>query len=81
LAHGEFLPWLKENVPFAVRTAQDYMRLHRYRDKCASLAHLQEAYRKIEEIETQERQSEGPGDALSPGFTDTKLTPKSEIQL
>lgn len=45
-------------MPFAERTAQDYMRLYRYRDKTASLADLQEARRKIEEIETAEKQSE-----------------------
>ncbi|MDY7028625.1 MAG: DUF3102 domain-containing protein [Spirochaetota bacterium] len=58
LAHGEFLPWLKENVPFSEDTAERYIQLFAYRDKTASVADLQDAYKKIEEIETAEKQSE-----------------------
>ena len=47
LAHGQWLPWLKTNVPFAERTARNYMRCHVERDrlKTASVADLGEAYR------------------------------------
>lgn len=30
--HGEWLPWLKTNMPFSERTASRYMRLARHRD-------------------------------------------------
>jgi hypothetical protein len=31
--HGTWLPWLEENFDGSARTAQEYMRLYRYRDK------------------------------------------------
>ncbi|MDY7026702.1 MAG: DUF3102 domain-containing protein [Spirochaetota bacterium] len=58
LKHGDFLPWVKANMPFAERTAQRYMKLHEYRDKCDRVADLQEAYKQIETIEAQEKQTE-----------------------
>ena len=58
LSHGEFLPWLKANMPFAERTAQNYMKVHAYRAKTQGLADLQEVYRQIETIEAQEKQGE-----------------------
>lgn len=33
LRHGEFTPWLEANIPFTDRTARNYMRLYRERDK------------------------------------------------
>lgn len=47
LAHGQWLPWLKANIPFAERTARNYMRCHAERErlKSASVADLGEAYR------------------------------------
>jgi hypothetical protein len=46
LKHGEFIPWLKANIPFAETTARNYMRLYRERDrlKTATVAGLKEAY-------------------------------------
>jgi hypothetical protein len=60
LPHGEFLPWLKENMPFSDETARKYMKLFQYSDtdKIQSAWNLQEAYRQIESIEAQERQTE-----------------------
>ena len=47
LPHGQWLPWLKANIPFAERTARNYMRCHTERDrlKSASVADLTDAYR------------------------------------
>ena len=47
LAHGQWLPWLRENAPFAERTARDYMRFYYRRDelKTARLADLSDARR------------------------------------
>ena len=58
IGHGEFLPWLNSSVSFSERTAQNYMRVYHHSDKTASVADLQEAYRVVERIETQERQTE-----------------------
>ena len=33
LAHGEWLPWVKENLSFSERVARDYMRFHDRRDE------------------------------------------------
>ncbi len=54
MPHGEFLPWLEE-LPFAERTARNYMKLFEYRSKTATIADLQEAYHQIEQIEYDEK--------------------------
>jgi hypothetical protein len=41
--HGEWLPWLKANVPFTPRQAQNYMKLA----KCEVTSHLDEQWRVI----------------------------------
>jgi len=43
LSHGEFLPWIEGYLSFSERTARDYMRIYRYRDKTANVADLREA--------------------------------------
>ena len=58
LKHGQFLPWIEKKLPFAERTAQNYMRLYVYRDKTATLADLQSAYMLIEKLEAQDRTAE-----------------------
>ena len=57
LEHGQFLPWVS-TLPFAERTARNYMRLYDYRDKTASVANLQEAYKQIESLEAGEKRRE-----------------------
>lgn len=43
--HGEWLPWIKANLPFSERTARDYLRFYANREelKSANLADLTEA--------------------------------------
>jgi hypothetical protein len=55
IGHGNFLVWLKANVPFSDRTARRYIRLCEYSDKLASVSDLQEAYRQVETLEAQEK--------------------------
>lgn len=57
LDHGKFLPWLS-TLPFSERTAQNYMALFRYKDKTATVADLQTAYRQIESLEAAEKRAE-----------------------
>ncbi|MGA2940276.1 MAG: DUF3102 domain-containing protein [Syntrophobacteraceae bacterium] len=47
LGHGNFTDWIQKNLPFTVRTAQNYMRLHRGSAliKNETVSHLSEAYR------------------------------------
>ena len=47
--HGEWLPWLKANISFSERTANNYMTVFRNRErlKSANVADLAEAYRML----------------------------------
>ncbi len=58
LGHGEFLPWIEENCGFSRQTADNYRRLYEHRDKLPTVSNLQEAYKKIEQIETADKQTE-----------------------
>lgn len=60
--HGEWLRWIKGNVPFGERSAQNYMRLYHQREllKCATVADLAEAYRVLGQIIE-------PGPRVAPG--------------
>ena len=55
--HGEFLPWLKDNISLSERTARNYMKLYHHKDKTANIADLQEAYKQIEQIEHYQKQT------------------------
>jgi hypothetical protein len=59
VGHGAWLPWLAENVHFAVRTAQNYMRIYGRRGELNthSVAHLTDAYWLLAD-ETPERGSD-----------------------
>lgn len=58
LGHGNWLPWLERNLDISDETARKYMKLYEYQDKTQLSWNLQEAYRQIETLEEQERQSE-----------------------
>jgi len=49
LKHGEWLPWVKENLPFSQTTASNYMRVFCGREKLATVANLTGAYRMLNE--------------------------------
>ena len=46
LLHGEFIPWVKANLPFTERTAQNYMKIYNQRAllKNENVSHLTGAY-------------------------------------
>ena len=33
IPHGQWLPWIKENLPFSDQTARNYMKLHDHREQ------------------------------------------------
>lgn len=35
--HGQWLPWIKANLPFSARTVQDYLRFYARRDELKSV--------------------------------------------
>ena len=57
LPHGEFLPWIG-TLPFTDKTAESYMKLSQYSYKIENVSNLSEAYRQLETIEQQEKQTE-----------------------
>lgn len=58
VGHGEFLQWVRKNAEFEERTAQRYMQLFVYRDKCVSVSDLQSAYKQVESLEAQAKRTE-----------------------
>jgi len=57
LGHGNFLSWV-ETLPLSVKTIQNYMQLHSYKDKCVNVTNLSDAYKQIESLEAQKKLSE-----------------------
>ncbi len=53
--HGQWLPWIKENLPFSERTARDYIQFHERREelKTASVADMSEARRLLTKPKTE----------------------------
>ncbi len=49
LSHGDFLPWIRRELPFSERAARNYLALYKNREllKSASVADLTSAYRLI----------------------------------
>lgn len=56
--HGEFEPWLTQNVGFVKMTAYNYISLFNYQSQIAGANNLSEAYKLIETLEGQKKQSE-----------------------
>jgi len=56
LGHGEFIPWLKANIPFTDRTARNYMRLYRERDrlKTETVSDFKGAYALLAQVREEE---------------------------
>lgn len=68
LKHGEFGNWIESNLPFTNRTARNYMRLYRERDrlKTETVSDLKSAYRLLKQ----------PAPAIT---TDDDLSPWDEL--
>lgn len=58
IGQGNFLPWIEGNCDFSEDTAKRYMKLFEYNCKIRTVRNLQEAYKKIETLEKQKRQTE-----------------------
>jgi hypothetical protein len=58
LEKNDFEMWVKENISFATRTAYRYISLFNHKNQIAAAESLQEAYRQIETLEAQKRQTE-----------------------
>jgi len=58
LPHGGFLPWIEQNCVFSERTARNYLSLFRYRNKTATVADLQDAYKQVKQLESAEKHTE-----------------------
>lgn len=62
LEHGKFTAWVKDNLPFTDRTARNYMRLYRERDrfKTETVSDLTEAYGRLVEHKSLEEKTPTP---------------------
>ena len=58
LPHGDFMLWVQVEMPFQRTVADNYIRLFRFADKLPRCGNLQEAYRQIETLERQEKQTQ-----------------------
>jgi len=58
LDHGAFLPWIENELPFSQKTAWNYMALHSHQNKLVNITNLQDAYRRVEQLESEEAQKE-----------------------
>lgn len=60
LKHGEWLPWVRENIEFSQQTASNYVRLFQNREKLPSVGNLEltEAYRLLSQPADLETESE-----------------------
>lgn len=56
LSPEEFTPFLK-SLPFDERTGYRYIQLNQYKHKCDTMSDLSTAYKKVSEIEYQEKQT------------------------
>jgi len=64
LSYGEFTPWVRDNLPFTDRTARNYMRVYRERDRLRTenVSVLTEGYKLL--TGGQDRDIELPGDLM-----------------
>ena len=58
LPHGAFLSWIEQNCVFARNTAFRYMQVFKYKDKCSTVDHLQDAYKQVKQLESAEKHTE-----------------------
>ena len=49
LKHGEWIPWIKKELPFSVRSAETYLKCYAYREKIAGSANLDDAVKLLSE--------------------------------
>jgi hypothetical protein len=59
--HGNFMNWVSDNCKFSHKTANNYYNLWKYKDSLQNrnaLTNLQEAYKQVETLEAQAKQSE-----------------------
>jgi len=61
LKHGEFGPWIKDNLIFSNRTAQRYMNLFENRSKIIDAGNISEAYKMLSEKSDTVTDLEQPG--------------------
>jgi len=59
LKHGEWLPWIKQSLPFSQQTANRYMRIYENREKLLNVSNLTEAYKFLAEPEQSDRENNG----------------------
>jgi hypothetical protein len=57
VGHGLFIQWIESNLDISTNTVERYMKLFAYQNKIPNLGNLQEAYKQIETLEAQAKQT------------------------
>ncbi len=78
LGHGQWLPWIKKNLPFSQPTAYRYMRLHEDREKLFNVNNLAEAYKLLAPPTSQETEEEETETAYNRVLANALIT--SQVQ-
>nr|AJR35778.1 ParB [Escherichia coli-Leptospira shuttle vector pMaORI] len=68
LKHGEFIPWVEENLNFKIRTVQRYIKNIRKKDliNASTLTHLEDAYKLIAGPVSEEKELNPSDNTLNP---------------
>lgn len=62
VGHGLFMSWIRSNLDISWDTANRYINLFNYNDKISTLPNLQDAYKQIETLEAQAKQTKDDRD-------------------
>ncbi|MDI7218835.1 DUF3102 domain-containing protein [Leptospira santarosai] len=90
LNHGEFIPWVENNLTFKIRTAQRYIKIFEKRDSinASTLTHLEDAYKLLAGPLSEERelnsidvQDPDPKELYSRFRSGSKLNQKEKLFL
>lgn len=81
LPSGSFTSWVDENLPFTIRTAQNYMKLYEKRDvlALADPANITEAYLVINPKPEEEEEEEEPIETMDEEDTITEVNTQTSI--
>jgi hypothetical protein len=78
LKHGQWLPWLNNNVPFKQPTAWRYVACYERREQLFKLNNLTDAYALVEQLNYWQKQLPAPAPASKNGATKKRRKPKGK---
>lgn len=79
LKHGQWMPWVKNNLPFSARMAQNYMRLYDNQDKVLEAESIKDAQKMLTEQNAQRVSHLDALNHLDAMFSFTSLPNKGDV--